>query len=225
MFDYKLVVIIGNVGSGKSTVSKMLAKKLGAKLVPADKFFEINPFFPLALEDRKRWSLASDLWFLKERVKLIKQTLLDVENQDVVVDSGIPMSLMYANSRLSSGFFTEEEWKLYESIYNELTRNVPKPEVVVYMRATVDFVREQIEKRGREFEVKHHDGKYLTSLEESLEYVARKLKSEGVKVVVWDVERQGFASTAENLEMLAGRINLMSVTRDGDNPCWSLMGV
>ena len=55
MFDYKLVVIIGNVGSGKSTVSKMLAKKLGAKLVPADKFFEINPFFPLALEDRKRW--------------------------------------------------------------------------------------------------------------------------------------------------------------------------
>lgn len=165
----KLVVIIGNVATGKSTLCKLLAKRMPAKLVPADKFFEINPFFPLAVEDRKRWSLASDLWFLKVRVKMARETLELVRKTDVVVDSGVYMSFVYAHSRLKSGYFTKDEWKLYSEYYDELTQGLRLADMVVYLKAPIKTLRERIMIRGREFEVKGHSEEYLQCLDESLE--------------------------------------------------------
>lgn len=169
MTKNKLITVIGNVGSGKSTLTRLLAKKLSATIVPADELYKINPFFPLAVKDRKRWSLASDLWFLRERVNLAKKYPQYLLKKNVVVDSGIPMSWVYANSRLKSGFFTRDEWNLYKNYYRVATANIRPPDIVIFLKAKVPFLMERIRKRGRSFEIKYFDQKYLASLEQSIE--------------------------------------------------------
>lgn len=186
---HKTIVIIGNVGTGKSTWCEALAREMGAELVPADKFFELNPFFPLAVEDRERWSLTSDLWFLKERVKMARESVGLVEKADMVVDSGVYMSLVYAHSRLRSGFFSQDEWELYLSYYRELTRGLKLADTVVYLKAPVKVLRERIVKRGREFEIKGHSVEYLESLEKSLEVMVGQIREEKVRVVEVDTVR------------------------------------
>lgn len=185
---HKLIVVIGNVGSGKSTLCQALAEKLPAKLVPADELYKTNPFFSLTVGDRKRWSLTSDLWFLVERVKLAREAEEMLEKSDVVVDSGIPMSQVYAHSRLGHGYFTSDEWELYRECYGEFTKGLRQPDVVINLKADTKFLRKRIEKRGREFEVVNHSLEYLGGLEKSLEKVVGELKEVGVVVNEFEVE-------------------------------------
>ena len=180
----KLITVIGNVGSGKSTVCELLAKKLHAKLIPADEFYKTNPFFPLALQDRKRWSLASDLWFLKERVKLLSKLNSGLNDKNIIIDSGIVMSYVYAHSRIKSGYFTDEEWSLYQEIYTFLTKNISNQGIIIYLKAPVNFLLKRIKERGREFEIKNHSKDYLTSLQSSLDFV---VKNSNVKVITINI--------------------------------------
>src|SRR3989344_2862847 len=108
MNRYKLITIIGNIGVGKSTLTGALEREMPAQRVPADSLFKINPFFPLTLNDRARWSLTSDLWFLYERVKAEREIPGFLKTAHVVVDSGLPMSWVYARSRVGSGYFTHD---------------------------------------------------------------------------------------------------------------------
>lgn len=179
----KQIIIVGNVGLGKSSLSTMLAEQLSAKLIPADTFFEINPFFPLAVENRKRWSLASDLWFLKERVKLAKQTEQILESVSVVVDSGIQMSYVYAQSRVQAGFLTYDEWKLYQEMYEELTKDLRMPDLIVYLTGSLELVQNRVEKRGREFELKYHTQEYLRGIQKSLDTSVEEWKTSGLEIL------------------------------------------
>lgn len=181
--SYRFITVVGNVGSGKSTLSDLLAEALPAERVPADSLYTVNPFFPLALEDRARWSLTSDLWFLHERVKMTRQIPPILERSHVVVDSGLPMSYVYAHSRVKSGFFTADEWQLYQRFHDELVGEVCKPNILIYLQAPVPFLRQRIEKRGREFEIKFHQPAYLESLNTSLEAMIIAAESADVKVI------------------------------------------
>ncbi|MBI3620539.1 deoxynucleoside kinase [Candidatus Roizmanbacteria bacterium] len=171
----KLIVVIGNVGSGKSTVSQLLSKELPAALVPADKFFKVNPFFSKAVADRKRWSLTSDLWFLDRRVEMMRTVVKLLTKRPVVVDSGLPMSYVYAHSRRQSGYYNEEEWRFYQELYKKLTAAIIKPDIIVRLVAPMNILVTNIKKRGREFEVKHFTAKYLSCLNDSLVWVSRSL--------------------------------------------------
>ena len=151
--DWKVITVIGNIGSGKTTLTKRLAKTLKAKEIQADSLYLKNPFFPLAIKDRKRWSLASDLWFLNERVKIMENNLLS--KQKLVIDSGLPMSWVYAHSRTKSGFYTEEEAKIYDSLNRILTSTLKPENIIVKLEADIDFLFQRIQTRGRNFELKH----------------------------------------------------------------------
>jgi deoxyguanosine kinase len=183
----KIITVIGNIGGGKSTLTKHLAHKLKAKLVKADNLYLINPFFPLAVKDRKRWSLASDLWFLKERVKVISKEL-KTDTQFVVIDSGIPMSWIYSNSRIKSGHYAKEEWELYQNYYNLLTKIIPPSDILIELTAPSNQLMQRIKKRGREFEKKHFNIPYLESITTSLNEYKKQVLAPTTKLITLNTQ-------------------------------------
>lgn len=203
---YKLFTIVGNVATGKSTLTELLSEYLPAQKVPADEFYKSNPFFPLTVLDRKRWSFPADLWFLKERVKMAGDFDKFLERSHVVVDSGLPMTQVYTHSRLGHGYFTKDEWDLYQECYDVFTQNVIDPDVVIYLSAPVKVLRERIEKRGREFEVKYHDVKYLSGLSESLVHVIDNLENRGIDVVRIDATKVDFLANKSDVENLVKKL-------------------
>lgn len=206
MPKHKQITVIGNVGSGKTTLTKLLAGRLPAKKIPADSLFRINPFFSLALKDRKRWSLASDLWFLYKRLELVRQVPRLLVKSHVIVDSGLLMSFVYTHSRLRDGYFSKDEWELYHSLYKELTVNEKSPDMVIYLQAPVAFLRKRIKERGRKFEIKNHSKDYLNNLNKSLKKVVKELKMQGTKVIAIKADKVDFVKRGIDLMELAGKI-------------------
>ena len=198
----KFITVIGNVASGKSTVTRLLTKKMKARQIPADSLFKVNPFFPLALNDRPRWSLASDLWFFYERLKLERKIPRQLKKNYVVVDSGLPMSFVYARSRLISGYLTRNEWELYKSINDELLPTALFPDLIIYLKAPVQTILKRIKRRRRKFELKHYSAKYLLGLEESLEIVIKKLIKHKVKIIPIDISKIDFIHNQTDLNHL-----------------------
>lgn len=202
---HKLIVVIGNVGSGKTTLTHRLARLMGAREIKADTLYLTNPFFPLAVKDRTRWSLASDLWFLYERVEIMKRNILHLEKQSLLIDSGLPMSWVYSHSRIQSGYYNKHEWLLYKSMSDVTTSKSPKPDLIIHLHGAIPFLLGRIQTRGREFEKKYHTYDYLASLDNSLkEYIAFS-KKKRIRILSIDVEKVDM-SKKENLLSLESKI-------------------
>lgn len=198
---HKQVVVIGNVGSGKSTLCEYLTEEFELHFVPADELHKTNPFFQLSVEDRIRWSLASGLWFLKERVRLSQEAETMLTKSHVLIDSGIWMSLAYVYSQTGLGFFTDQEFELYQNYFDILTKDLLHPDLVIFLDGPVDFLRERIEERGREFEVKHHSVEYLSGLAEGLEFVREQLRSQSIPMLKYQVDSTGFSMERVRYEL------------------------
>lgn len=198
----KFITVIGNIAAGKSTLVRLLSKKMPAKEIPADSLFRVNPFFPLALNDRQRWSLASDLWFLYERVKMTRKVPKFLNKGHVVVDSGLPMSYVYAKSRQLDGYLREVEWRLYQELHDEIVNGIQRSDKVVYLKAPIELILKRIKKRNRKFELKHYKAKYLQGLAMSLQAVVGQLTKSKIQVIPVDVTRIDFVNEEQDLESL-----------------------
>jgi len=198
MQKHKLIVVIGNVGTGKTTITHDLARLLKAKEIQADELYLTNPFFPLAIKDRARWSLASDLWFLYKRVEIMTKCVSDLDKQNLLVDSGLPMSWVYSHSRIKSGYYNKHEWLLYESMSDVTIARSPKPDLIINLHGTLPFLLHRIQTRGREFEKKYHTREYLSSLDFSLKNYIMRAKKKRIRVIDVDVENNNM-SNKENL--------------------------
>ena len=201
----KLVIVIGNVGVGKTTLTDLLAKQLPAKKIAAD-LYKQNPFFDLAVKNRRRWSLASDIWFLYKRVERMRKAVDWLNKRHVVVDSGLPMSLVYSRSRIECGHFIREEWELYEQINSEFSSNLKKPDVVVVLESPVDLLRQRIVGRNRDFEIKKYKIGYLKTLSKNISLVAKKLKKEKIKIIKVNIKQFDFISNKKDLNNLIKEI-------------------
>jgi deoxyadenosine/deoxycytidine kinase len=177
----KIITVIGNIASGKSTLAERLAQSLDAEYVAADDLYLTNPFFQAAVLDRTRWSLASDLWFLKKRVELLN--LVDKSERSIVVDSGLLMGLAYAKMREPAGFYTPAEWNLYLDYYHTLLTSTLDSDLVIYLSIDPKLILERIRIRGREHEIKHYTQEYIVGLQGGIDFVVEDLWGNGVQVI------------------------------------------
>lgn len=183
------IAVLGNIASGKTTASTLLAQKLKAELVDAD-LFEENPFLQMYVNDRPRWSFATELYFTKARLKKLAGLKKILQTSSVIVDSGLFMSAwVYARNHLKQGTMTAAEWQFYLDLTEDIKKNTYDDEdLVIILQAPPDTLLKRIKERGRDFE-KAYDKKYLLELNDRLNELAEKLRSEQRLILEFDAEK------------------------------------
>ena len=141
------IVIEGNIGAGKTTLAKMLASDLDAKLVLEQ--FSDNPFLPKFYNDPQRYSFPLELSFLAERYKQLNNELRtnNLFNPLLIADYFFMKSLIFASNTLAS-----DEYKLYRQIFEIIYSSVPLPNLYVYLHLPTHKLLDNIKKRGRDYE-------------------------------------------------------------------------
>jgi deoxyguanosine kinase len=156
------ITVEGSIGVGKTSLAKAIAKHYQYALLK--EIVEENPFLGKFYENIEEWSFQTEMYFLCNRYKQlreIKDNFL-LNNKSVVADYHIIKNLIFAQRTLNS-----EEYKKYLKIYHILTENMPKPNVIIYLNASLDTLLERIKVRGRDIE-KNISPLYLKQL--SLDY-------------------------------------------------------
>ncbi len=145
--DLNYIVIEGNIGAGKTTLSKMIAREYNAKLILEQ--FADNPFLPKFYNDPDKYSFQLELSFLAERYHQLNKDLTsrDLFRSFTVADYYFMKSLIFAKATLS-----EDEYNLYRKIFNIIYQSIPKPDLYVYLHVDVQNLKNNITKRGREYE-------------------------------------------------------------------------
>lgn len=187
-FDY--LVIEGNIGAGKSSLSRMLAEDFNAKLLLER--FEDNSFLPKFYEDPQRYAFPLEMSFLADRYQQMLEDLtqLDLFERRTISDYDISKSLIFAGITLQ-----EEEFFVYRTIFNLMRRNLPNPDLYVYLFQHTDRLLENIKKRGRGYE-QSISADYLEKLNKAYRNYIHTLPPEKVKIL--DVSDLDFVDKRED---------------------------
>ncbi len=156
----KYLVIEGNIGAGKTTLATKVAEDYRAKLV-LERFAD-NPFLPKFYADKTRYAFPLEMSFLADRFKQINDDLaqFDLFKDFIVSDYHIFKSLIFAQVTLQ-----EDEMKLYKTMFDIIHKDVPKPDLYVYLHQSTEELLANIKKRGRQYE-KNIDPNYLNQINE-----------------------------------------------------------
>ena len=160
MSDIRYVAIEGVIGAGKTSMAMKLTEKIKANLILEE--FESNPFLEKFYDDRKRYAFQTQMFFLVNRFK--QQQELNQENlfsKFIVSDYIFDKDNIFAYMNLNG-----EELKLYEALFPLLQRDLRKPDVVIYLQASLDRLMYNIKKRNRKVE-KNLSRSYIKELSEA----------------------------------------------------------
>ena len=159
--NHQFIAIEGNIGAGKTTLSKMIANKYGGKLVLEE--FADNPFLPKFYKDAGKYAFPLELSFLAERYQQLKEemTSADLFNPLVVSDYIFQKCLLFAKVNLP-----EAEYQLFSKLFNIIQPLLPKPDLLVYLYLSIPDLQKNIAKRGRAYEQKIPD-EYLHKIQDS----------------------------------------------------------
>lgn len=144
--DIKFIAVEGVIGAGKTALAKKLKARLESKLILEQ--FEANPFLENFYSDRKRFAFQTQMFFLINRFKQQEElNQEDLFTNYIVCDYIFDKDKIFAYLNLSP-----EELKLYENVFPLLSRNLRKPDLVIYLQSSLDRLIFNIKKRGRVIE-------------------------------------------------------------------------
>ena len=191
--SFKYITIEGNIGAGKTTLAGLLQQHYDAKLI-LEQFAE-NPFLPKFYEDRKRYSFPLELSFLAERYKQLKEMLntRDLFNQLVISDYLFIKSKLFAKVNLP-----EDEYKLYETLFDIIYPNLPEPDLIIYLHAPLDKLKQNIKTRNRSYEQGIPD-EYLIDLQQAY---LQLIKSGTFRTLIVDTTQTDFLNQPAQLSRL-----------------------
>lgn len=158
--DKRFIAIAGNIGSGKTTLTQLLSERYGWK-----PYFEVvtgNPYLSDFYSDMNRWSLPLQIYFLSKRFEAHQQILSSrasaVQDRSIYEDVHI-----FARTLVDSGYMDARDYANYRNLYDCMTSFLSPPDIVVYIRRSVECLKERIKERGRDYE-RSIDENYLHSL-------------------------------------------------------------
>jgi len=197
------IAISGNIGSGKTTLTGLLAKHYGweAHYENADE----NPYLDDFYSDMQHWSFNLQVYFLNERFGQIQKIrdsgLTVVQDRTIYEDAHI-----FAANLHSMGWMSMRDYTTYRSLFDKMTSFIQSPDLLIYLRASVSTLVQQIQKRGRAYESSIRID-YLNNLNERYEewisgYTLGKL-------LVVDVDTIHFDETPEDLRTVINRIDAL----------------
>ncbi|RAK14192.1 deoxyguanosine kinase [Anoxybacillus vitaminiphilus] len=163
MSKVPFITVEGPIGVGKTSLAKAISEQFGYHLLK--EIVDENPFLGKFYENIEEWSFQTEMFFLCNRYKQLEDIDRDFikKQKPVVADYHILKNLIFAERTLK-----EQQYKKYLKIYDILTEDMPQPNVIIYLNASLDTLLQRIEMRGREFE-KNIDPIYLKQLSTAYE--------------------------------------------------------
>ena len=182
----RFLVIEGNIGAGKTTLAKMIAHEMNAKLVLEQ--FADNPFLPKFYGDPDRYSFPLELSFLADRYNQIKKDVFNPElfQSLIVADYFFAKSAIFAQNTLK-----EDEYRLFWQIFDIVFETMPKPDLYVYLHADTDRLLSNIKFRGRSYE-QNISGEYLEGIKNGYFNFFRQITS--FPVLIIDISKIDFVA-------------------------------
>jgi deoxyadenosine/deoxycytidine kinase len=154
------IVIAGNIGVGKTTLTELLSQRLGWE--PMYETFQENPFLADFYDDMPRWAFHSQVFFLSQRLK--QHHFLLQRNGSIVQDRSIYEDAeVFARNLHLQGSLGNKEWQAYEDLYRAIVRVLAPPNLLVYLQASPATLLSRIAHRGRDYESTISEA-YITQL-------------------------------------------------------------
>ncbi|MEW6040213.1 MAG: deoxynucleoside kinase [Elusimicrobiota bacterium] len=197
----EIVIVSGNIGSGKTTLIEMLSQKMGWK--PHYEFVNNNPYLPQFYEDMKRWAFNLEIFFLTCRVKQYQKMMQEdgVCLADRVVYEG---RYVFTENLLRCGVLSETDFKTYLDLYEALIENLRNPTLVVYLKTKTETSVTRILQRGREWE-QNISINYLKQLNLLYREYVEKI-ADLCPVVTIEADNMDVISNQQQLDEIAGTI-------------------
>ncbi|MBO6575516.1 MAG: 2-amino-4-hydroxy-6-hydroxymethyldihydropteridine diphosphokinase [Rhodothermales bacterium] len=195
--EIRYVVIEGVIGAGKSTLTRLLARRFGAREVMEE--FDENPFLARFYEDRPRWAFQTQFAFLASRFR--QQQALggpDLFHTRVISDYMFDKDRLFAQLNLSG-----DELQLYDTMFGIMQASIPKPDLVVYLQASTDRLMRMIARRGRSYE-RDMDRAYIDSLNQAYEQFFFRYNATPLLIV--NTEQIDFVHSEEDLEAIVRQV-------------------
>jgi len=188
--QFNYIAFEGNIGAGKTTLATKIAEDFNAKTV-LERFAD-NPFLPKFYEDQNRYAFPLEMSFLADRYKQLSDDLaqFDLFKDFIVADYHIFKSLIFAKITLA-----EDEYRLYRTLFDIVYREMPKPDLYVYLYQNSERLLQNIKKRGRSYEQKI-PASYLDKINNGyLDYIKSQTN---LNVLIIDVSARDFVKNQED---------------------------
>jgi deoxyadenosine/deoxycytidine kinase len=195
------IAIAGNIGSGKTTLTRLLAKHYNWE--PHYEALEDNPYISDFYEDMQRWSFNMQIYFLHSRFNSVIHKA--EAHKDFIQDRTIyEDAYIFAPNLHSMGLMSTRDFDTYQSLFNSIKRLVKAPDLLIYLRGSIGHIVSHIQKRGREYEDSIRLD-YLKRLNERYEAWISTYQ-EG-KVLIIEVDNLDFENNPEDLGEIVAKID------------------
>ena len=194
------IAIAGNIGSGKTTLTRMLAARYG--WTPKYESVDFNPYLSDFYEDMSRWSFNLQIYFLNKRFK----DVVEISKTDDVI---IQDRTIYEDARIFApnlhdmGLMSSRDFETYSDLFDLMMSLVKMPDLLIYLKSSIPNLVSQIQKRGREYE-KTIRIDYLTGLNNKYENWIKDYKGH---LLVTDADRYKFGNREEDFEAVTSMID------------------
>ena len=159
--NYNYIAIEGNIGSGKTSLSKQISADFNTKLM-LERYID-NPFLAKFYENPRDFAFKLEMSFLADRYQQTNEDLsqLNFFNKNIISDYDIHKSLIFSKINLNS-----DEFNLYRKLFYSLYKSIVKPDLIIFLNQTIENLKGNIKKRGRDYESSISD-EYLISINKS----------------------------------------------------------
>lgn len=195
----KHIAVAGNIGAGKSTLTSLLAKHFG--WTPHFEDIENNPYLNDFYEDMPRWSFNLQVFFLNSRFRHI----IDIQKGEEVVIQDRTIhedACIFAPNLHAMGLMSTRDFENYTRLYETISSLIRPPDLLIYLKASVPTLVNQIQKRGREYE----DNLRLDYLKRLNEFYEKWIGAYKGRLLVIDVDQCNFADDEEAMAEVINKV-------------------
>jgi deoxyguanosine kinase len=202
---YRYIVVEGPIGAGKTSLARILGERVGGEALLEDP--DANPFLPGFYHDRARYALPVQLYFLFQRARharILSQP--DLFTRVTVADFLLEKDALFARLNLN-----DDEFALYQQVYDQLRLQTPAPDLVIYLQASAETLIERVRRRGVAYERGIGD-EYLVRLAEA--YSQFFYRFDAAPLLIVNSDNLNFVDQAGDFDLLLRRINAMRGPRE-----------
>jgi deoxyadenosine/deoxycytidine kinase len=200
--NLKHIAVSGTIGSGKTTLAEKLSKHYGWK--PLYESVDQNPYLRDFYDDMTRWAFHLQIYFLNSRFNQVRQ--IRESEKTIIQDRTIyEDAYIFANNLHSSKHITDRDYQSYLDIFHSMINFVKPPDLLIYLKADIPKLVQQIQRRNRDFEF-NIKLEYLRNLNEHYEDWIGKYKLG--KLLIIDVNKLDFVENVEDFSYIVSRIDL-----------------